>query len=211
MGGARLERAVDCLLPLDRGDGHGRVANLPLERAGLASLRGPGGTLMKIVLVAAIGENNVIGRDGQLPWRLKSDLQHFRQVTLNRPVIMGRKTYESIGKPLPGPHQYRADPRSRLWSRPARCWPPAWMRRSPSRAGRRQARRRRNHGDRRQRHICRTPCRCADRLEITHVHAAPEGDAVFPPIDPAVWQRGLARGTSAGPDDERRFRASRPM
>jgi len=55
---------------------------------------------MKIVLVAAIGENNVIGREGQLPWRLKSDLQHFRKVTLNRPVIMGRKTYVSIGKPL---------------------------------------------------------------------------------------------------------------
>ena len=57
---------------------------------------------MKIVLVAAIGDNSVIGRDGQLPWRLKSDLQHFRKVTLNRPVIMGRKTHESIGKLLPG-------------------------------------------------------------------------------------------------------------
>ena len=57
---------------------------------------------MKTVLVAAIGENLVIGRDGQLPWRLKSDLQHFRKVTLNRPVVMGRKTHESIGKLLPG-------------------------------------------------------------------------------------------------------------
>ncbi|MGC1092525.1 MAG: dihydrofolate reductase, partial [Pseudolabrys sp.] len=56
---------------------------------------------MKIVLVAAIGDNSVIGRDGQLPWHLKSDLQHFRKVTLNRPVIMGRKTHESIGKLLP--------------------------------------------------------------------------------------------------------------
>ena len=56
---------------------------------------------MKIVLVAAIGDNLVIGRDGQLPWRLKSDLQHFRKVTLNRPVVMGRKTFESLGKPLP--------------------------------------------------------------------------------------------------------------
>ena len=55
---------------------------------------------MQIVLVAAIGENNVIGRDGQLPWRLKSDLQHFRKLTINKPVIMGRKTYASIGKPL---------------------------------------------------------------------------------------------------------------
>src|SRR6185437_4550484 len=57
---------------------------------------------MKIVLVAAIGDNAIIGRDGQLPWRLKSDLQHFKKVTLNRPVIMGRKTHESIGKLLPG-------------------------------------------------------------------------------------------------------------
>src|SRR5471032_2936147 len=55
---------------------------------------------MQIVLVAAIGENNVIGRDGQLPWRLKSDLKHFREVTIGKPVIMGRKTYVSIGKPL---------------------------------------------------------------------------------------------------------------
>ena len=55
---------------------------------------------MKIVLVAAIGENNVIGRDGQLPWRLKSDLKHFRALTLDKPVIMGRKTFQSIGKAL---------------------------------------------------------------------------------------------------------------
>ena len=57
---------------------------------------------MQIVLVAAIGENNVIGYAGQLPWRLKSDLKHFRELTINRPVIMGRKTYESIGKLLKG-------------------------------------------------------------------------------------------------------------
>ena len=48
---------------------------------------------MKIVLVAAVGENSVIGRDGKLPWRLKSDLQHFRALTIGKPVIMGRKTY----------------------------------------------------------------------------------------------------------------------
>ena len=55
---------------------------------------------MQIVLVAAVGENNVIGRAGQLPWRLKSDLKHFRALTIGKPVVMGRKTYESIGKPL---------------------------------------------------------------------------------------------------------------
>ena len=56
--------------------------------------------LPDLVLVAAIGENNVIGRDNQLPWRLRSDLQHFKSVTIHKPVVMGRRTYESIGKAL---------------------------------------------------------------------------------------------------------------
>jgi dihydrofolate reductase len=50
---------------------------------------------MKIVLVVAVGENGIIGRGGQLPWHLRSDLQHFKRLTLGKPVIMGRKTYES--------------------------------------------------------------------------------------------------------------------
>src|SRR5665811_200097 len=100
MGGAGLERGLDCVLPLDWRKGDGRLADLPADGQGLAGVRERGSNAMKIVLVAAIGENNVIGREGQLPWRLKSDLKHFRKVTLNRPVIMGRKTYESIGKPL---------------------------------------------------------------------------------------------------------------
>ena len=53
-----------------------------------------------IVLVAGVGENGVIGRDGALPWRLKSDMQHFKRLTIGKPVIMGRKTYLSIGKAL---------------------------------------------------------------------------------------------------------------
>src|SRR6478609_1408279 len=55
----------------------------------------------KIVLVVAIGENGVIGRDGKLPWRLKSELQHFKRVTLNHPVLMGPKTFQSLKRPLP--------------------------------------------------------------------------------------------------------------
>ncbi|WP_047032543.1 dihydrofolate reductase [Hoeflea sp. IMCC20628] len=57
---------------------------------------------VKIVLVAAHARNGVIGRDGDMPWRLPSDLKHFKAVTLGTPVIMGRKTYLSIGRPLPG-------------------------------------------------------------------------------------------------------------
>lgn len=56
---------------------------------------------MTISLVVAMAENRVIGRDNQLPWRLPADLRHFKQITLGKPVVMGRKTYESIGRPLP--------------------------------------------------------------------------------------------------------------
>ena len=55
-----------------------------------------------IVLIAAVADNNVIGDDNRLIWRLKSDLRHFRNLTLGRPVLMGRRTFLSIGKPLPG-------------------------------------------------------------------------------------------------------------
>jgi dihydrofolate reductase len=57
---------------------------------------------MDIVLLAAVAENGVIGRDNTLPWRIKSDMQHFRAVTIGKPVVMGRKTFLSIGKPLNG-------------------------------------------------------------------------------------------------------------
>lgn len=55
-----------------------------------------------ISLVAAMAKNRVIGKDNQMPWHLPADLKHFKQVTLSKPIIMGRKTYESIGRPLPG-------------------------------------------------------------------------------------------------------------
>jgi dihydrofolate reductase len=56
----------------------------------------------KIVLVVAVAQNGVIGRDGDLPWRLPSDLKRFKQLTLGKPVVKGRKTWDSIGRPLPG-------------------------------------------------------------------------------------------------------------
>src|SRR5271165_5330396 len=57
---------------------------------------------MDILIVAAIAENGVIGHGNVLPWRLRSDMQHFRALTMGKPVIMGRRTYLSIGKPLAG-------------------------------------------------------------------------------------------------------------
>ncbi len=57
---------------------------------------------VRIALIAAQAENRVIGLDNEMPWHLPEDLQYFKQVTLGKPVIMGRKTFESIGRPLPG-------------------------------------------------------------------------------------------------------------
>tara|TARA_B100001250_G_scaffold393390_1_gene396132 strand:- start:1386 stop:1889 length:504 start_codon:yes stop_codon:yes gene_type:complete len=57
---------------------------------------------VKLALIVAVAQNRVIGRDNKLPWYLPNDLKYFKQTTLGKPVIMGRKTYESIGKPLPG-------------------------------------------------------------------------------------------------------------
>lgn len=55
-----------------------------------------------IAMIVAMAENRVIGRDNQLPWHLPNDLKHFKATTMGKPVVMGRKTYESIGRPLPG-------------------------------------------------------------------------------------------------------------
>ena len=57
---------------------------------------------MRISAIVAMDENRVIGRNNQLPWRLPADLQHFKSITMGKPIVMGRKTYDSIGRPLPG-------------------------------------------------------------------------------------------------------------
>ena len=159
---------------------------------------------MKIVLVAAIGENSVIGREGQLPWRLKSDLQHFRKVTLNRPVIMGRKTHESIGKVLSGRTNIVL---TRDFSLVA---PGAVIATSLDAAlafARTDAAKRGvdeimviGGND-----IFAATMPMADRLEITHVHTAPDGDVYFPPIDPEVWEEVSREDHYAGPDDDADF------
>ncbi len=97
------------------------------------------GVSLDIVLLAAIAENGVIGRGNALPWRLKSDMQHFRALTMGKPVVMGRKTYLSIGKPLHRPHHHRGQPRPRLRGAghrrraEPRCG--AWRRRAATRCG----------------------------------------------------------------------------
>jgi len=159
---------------------------------------------LKVVLVAAIGENGVIGREGQLPWRLKSDLQHFKMVTLNRPMIMGRKTYESIGRPLPGRTNIVLTRDLGLIAPGcvlATSWDAAFG------FAREDARKRAvdevmiiGGSD-----VFAETLPYADRLEITRVHASPEGDVRFPPIDPAIWRETRRERHPRGPEDDTDF------
>jgi dihydrofolate reductase len=159
---------------------------------------------MQIVLVAAIGENNVIGRNGQLPWRLKSDLQHFRALTINKPVVMGRKTFESIGKPL-------KDRTNIVVTRDRGLVAPGAVL-----AGSVDAALDIAWDDAKRRgvdeimviggnDVFAATLPKADRLEITHVHAAPEGDVFFPAIDRNVWREVSRHDHAAGPQDDASF------
>lgn len=58
--------------------------------------------MIKISLIVAAAENGIIGKDNDMPWKISSDLQYFKKITMHKPIIMGRKTFDSIGKPLPG-------------------------------------------------------------------------------------------------------------
>ena len=158
----------------------------------------------KIVLVAAIGENGVIGREGQLPWRLKSDLRHFRALSLDKPVVMGRKTFESIGKPL--------DRRTNI----VLTRDPEFSAEGIEKAASFEAALDLACKDAERRgvdeimvvggsDVFAKAMPLADQLEITHVDMAPEGDAYFPAIDPKIWRAEKREPREAGPDDDAGF------
>src|SRR5690606_25584840 len=88
--------------PRDQG-AHRRMSGLDgLDQPGLDGLDQPGSTAAKrVVMVAAVARNGVIGLDGDIPWSIPEDLKHFRATTKGHTVLMGRSTYESIGHPLP--------------------------------------------------------------------------------------------------------------
>lgn len=155
---------------------------------------------MKIVLVAAVGENNVIGRDGQLPWKIRSDLRHFRALTLDKPVIMGRKTFESIGKALDrrGNIVITRDPDFSAAGVEIAASLPAALDLARADAKRRGANEIMIIGGA---DIFAAAMPLADRLEITHVHASPEGDVCFPAIDMKHWYEDRREKREAGPDD----------
>jgi dihydrofolate reductase len=135
----------------------------------------------RLTLLAARARNGTIGRDGGLPWHLPEDLRHFRQTTLGHPIVMGRRTFESIGRPLPGRRTIVLT-RDAAWSHPgceragsledalARCAgaPEVFVVGGGA--------------------VYAAAMPIADRLIVTDVEIDVDGDVLFPPIDPARWR-----------------------
>ncbi|SHK04235.1 dihydrofolate reductase [Epilithonimonas mollis] len=136
-----------------------------------------------ITIVAAIGHNNALGKDNQLLWRLPKDLKHFKTVTENHPVIMGRKTYESIGKALPNRTNI-------VVSRKQNWFQEGILIVSTLKEALKFAKKIHENvfviggGE-----IYKQTIDAADRLEITQVEGNFEADTFFPKIDPKIWQK----------------------
>lgn len=143
--------------------------------------------MTKISLIAAVARNNVIGADQTIPWRIPSDFAWFKQVTMGKPMVMGRKQFETFPKPLAG--------RPHIVVTRQRDYAPegVTVRHSLAEAletGREIAEASGTDevmviggGD-----IYAQAIGLADRLYISHVDLAPEGDVRFPPIDAAQWR-----------------------
>ncbi len=156
---------------------------------------------INVILVAAVGENGVIGRDNALPWRLKSDLQYFKAVTMNKPLVMGRKTFLSIGRPLPGRSNIvvTRDPAFSAAGAIVTLTLERAMQAARGDALRRGAGAIAVIGgaDIYEQTIAR-----ADRLVLTKVHMSPQGESRFPAIDPGVWREIERREQPKGPHDD---------
>ncbi len=140
-----------------------------------------------IVFIVAVAENGVIGHDNAMPWHLKSDLQRFKRLTLNKPVIMGRKTFTSIGKPLPGRTNIvvTRDPNFQAAGVVTARSLEAAYEIALGDALRRFATEVAVIGGA---DIFAQWLSIANRLEVTEVHAKPDGDTVFATINPKDWE-----------------------
>jgi dihydrofolate reductase len=157
-------------------------------------------TAIRLSIIAAVAQNDVIGRDNMLPWRLPSDLKRFKAITMGKPLVMGRKTYESIGRPLPGRTNI-------VVSR--RAAPPPGVVAAASLAEALEAARRQAATDGVDEvfviggaALYREALPLADRLYITEVKAAPAGDVVFfPAIDRGHWREQVREAVGRGAGD----------
>jgi len=159
---------------------------------------------MEIVLMVAVADNGVIGAQGAIPWRQKTDQQRLKTMTLGKPVVMGRKTFASLRRPLPGRTNI-------VVTRDAGFRAAGAVVTTSFDDARAVA-----LGDALRRsadeiaviggaEIYAQWMACADRLEITEVHARPAGDTCFAVIDMAIWQEVGRVRNPAGPDDSADF------
>lgn len=157
-----------------------------------------------LVHVVAMSENGIIGNAGRLPWRVKSELSHFRGVTMGKPLVMGRKTFDSIGKPLPG--------RTNIVLSRDQSFAAAGVLVVGSLDAALAAAR----GDALRRgvqEICiiggadiyMQTMSVVDRLLITKIHINAEGDARFPEIDRTIWDEASRTHHPAAPGEDASF------
>ena len=157
--------------------------------------------MVKLSLIVAVASNGVIGANGGLPWRLSSDLKTFRRLTLGKPIVMGRKTFSSLGKPLDGrdnivvtrdPH-FAADGVSVFNSLSEALVLARTLART-------------NGSDEVMiiggAEIYRAALPFAHRIYWTAVAAEPEGDVVFPSLDSSAWQQVSCEDLPRGPRDD---------
>lgn len=140
-----------------------------------------------VAMIAAVGDNGIIGSDGAIPWRLPTDFAHFKRTTMGKPLIMGRRTFESIGKPLPG--------RTNIVVTRQSGYQPDGVLVFHSLAGALDHAQQIAAADGVDEvmiggggEIYREAMPLAERLYVTHVAVSPSGDARFPLIDPKQWE-----------------------
>lgn len=154
-----------------------------------------------VALVAAVARNGVIGRGGALPWRLRSDLRRFREVTMGKPVVMGRRTYESIGRPLAGRANIVLTRRARPGAEGIETAP------GLARALARAAALARGAGVGEimvigGAGVYAEALAGADRIYLTEVDARVDGDVRFPELDEDAWREVSRDARPAGDGDD---------
>lgn len=156
---------------------------------------------MRISIIVATAENGIIGNGGTLPWRLRSDLARFRALTLGKPVIMGRRTFQSLRKPLDGRDNIVVTRDCAFRAEGAETAPGL-----PEALALAQAHARRRGtdevmviggGD-----IYAQALALAHRIYLTRVHATIAGDTSFPALDPADWRLVSSEPLPRGPHDD---------
>ncbi len=156
---------------------------------------------IRLAMIAAMSRNRVIGRDNALPWHISADLKHFKRTTLGKPVVMGRKTFESIGRPLPG--------RTNIVVTRQKDYCPDGVRVATSTASALALADEVAAADGADEvmviggeQLYRSLLPHAERLYLTEVDAEVEGDAFFPDLD-ARWE---VASEESGEEDDWRFR-----